>query len=205
MTHAEAIDESVDGQIIEHEGYWIDTSTGEIVGLVEEKPAFRVTDRESAEWVLEKMDAAECEASGLETRLAAIQERMQTMIREKRKRVEWLRMRFGAELEQFAREQLVGAKTKTLKTPWGNLALRTVPGRLALREGVETRYTQMLDSEDEARNLPLLQWAIDNRPECVKATLEFQVSKLPKDAELPDQFFEQTEPVEKFDIKVGAR
>lgn len=194
-----------EANIVEHEGYLIDADTGEIVGMVEQKAEFHVTDLASAEWVLEKMDAAECEASALETRLAAVQERMQTMIREKRKRMEWLKMRFGPELEQFAAQQLDGAKTKTLKTPWGNLAFRKVAGRLAVKEGVEVVWDRTQPGDPPA----LVQWAIAEAPDALKKTdtLAFQISRLPKDmgAELPNSLFVQVEPREVFDIKVGAR
>jgi len=194
--------------IIEHEGLLIDRNTGEIMGLAG-KPEFHVTDLSSAEWVLEKMDTTDFEIHGLRLQLAAIQERMESKIAEKQRRIDWFRMRYGSELEQFGREYLATtkAKTKTVKTPFGNIAFRTVKGRIKVKEGVETTY-DLLDPFSVTPRI--IKWAetLESKPLQEKHTVAFMVSKLPKDLtieDLPADLFEQTPDEEKCDIKVGAR
>lgn len=121
------VDAPGDGQVWLGD-FLVCVETGEVVGVREPKPAFAVSDMDSAEWVLEKMLDAETETAALELRLAAIQERMQTLIAEKRRRRQYLEGRFGEELRSFAMDALEGSKKRTLVTPYGSLSFRRAPG-----------------------------------------------------------------------------
>ncbi len=46
-------------------GYIIDPETGEVIGHVERKKEFHVTDMDSAEWVLDKLPGLASEVAGL--------------------------------------------------------------------------------------------------------------------------------------------
>jgi len=187
-------------------GDWlVDITTGEILAHREAKPEFHVTDEKSAEWVLEKLHALDGETAGLQMRLQAVQEQIGAMVREKQNRRNWMQMRFGAELEEFARKQLEGKKSRSLKLLWGTLAFRTTNARIALREGVEAK--QSLAKGSVLPRLPLISWALKNAPEAVKATEEFQISQLPEGMKvignLPEEFFQEVPVGENFSIKTG--
>lgn len=142
------------------DGLIIDIESGEIVG--QERPEFRVTDEASAEWVLEKIMNAEADAARDKIKLKAVVERLEAAIKASEKRAEWFRNRYVGELEEFARERLEGAKTKTLKLTWGSISFRTVKGGLRV-------------ADPEAA----LEWAKQYAPESVKVSESFQITKLP--------------------------
>jgi len=172
------------------DGLIIDTATGEVLG--EEKPEFRVTDESSAEWVLEKIMTAEADAARERIRLKAVTDRLQSNIRTAENRAAFFRERYAADLEEFARQRLEGAKTKTLKLTWGSLSLRTVKGGLRVED------------PDAA-----LAWAKQNAPDAVKVTEAFQISKLTPDQKSaleasPPAGFVVTGDAEKFDVKTGV-
>lgn len=114
----------------EYEGYLIDPETGEVLGMASlPKPEFRVEDAESADWVLKKICDAESEAARIKMVLASVQERLETEIKAQLRRVEYLKYRFGPDLEHFAKENLPKGK-KTWKGVWGEVSFRSTKSRL---------------------------------------------------------------------------
>ncbi len=110
------------------DGYRIDTDTGEILGLAEHDPAFHVTDRTSAEWVLEKLGRAAADLAALEVRRAAILANLDAQASQFNRRTDWLTARFGAELQDYATLMLIGAKRKSLQLDFGKLGFRKTNG-----------------------------------------------------------------------------
>ena len=150
------------------DGYLIDQETGEVLGHVEVKSQFQVTDRKSAEWVLEKILNAESDVLAVEetpTVIAAraILSNAEKIKKERQARADWLRTRFEPELGHWAKQALeeTGGKSKTIKTLFGSISLRTVKG------GV-----RVLDKEFA------LELAKKEYPDAVKVSEEFQISKL---------------------------
>lgn len=153
-----ATQEQIETTVID--GLIINVLTGEIVG--EEKPEFRVTDEASAEWVLEKILNAEADAAREQIKLNAVKERLEANIKASKARAEFFTTKYANDLEDFARTQLEGAKTRTLKLTWGSLSFRTTKGGL-----------RVADPEKA------LAWAKDNAPEAVKVSESFLISQVP--------------------------
>lgn len=155
--------------VVEIDGYLCDEETGEILGLATPTPEFAVTDRASAEWVLDRILRAEADLAAVDHSPAVIHaraviENADSIRAERRRRVDWLRRRFGAELGEFARRQLAGGKSRTWKSPVGAISLRTVRGGL-----------RVVDAEAALRVARVAY------PHAVKRTEEFRVSLLTPD------------------------
>ncbi|MFA4971840.1 MAG: host-nuclease inhibitor Gam family protein [bacterium] len=172
-------------------GFWVDPDTGEVLGCAEIKQEFAVRDRGSAEWALEKMQNLEADLLALEAREKAIREAIDSQRKDLARRREWLGLRFDAELEAFARETLAMGKSRTLKLDHGRLSLRTVPERVALREG----------REKEA-----IDWARSACPEAVKTTERLLASiAIEKVEALPDDLFERVPEHDTFRVDTGIK
>lgn len=144
---------------VEHDGFWVDPDTGEVLGVVEPKPEFKVDDRSSAEWVLQKLMDAEAEVFAIQAREKAVLDNLAAQKKRAARKAEWLRARFGPELEQFARKELEGQKGKALTLDFGKVSFRAVAGKVTLA--------------DESR-------AMESFPEAVKVTRSFLISQVPK-------------------------
>jgi hypothetical protein len=173
---------------IEKDGYLIDPETGEVMGHAEEKPAFRVNDLPSCEWVLEKMQACDADIASLEMRRRAICANIDSQVAALRKRRQWLDMRFLSDLRAFAAEALLGSKSKTLTTPFGRLSFRRTPARIVVTDG------------DAA-----IAWAEREVPEAVKTVKSVLVSALKGREDLPRFAFETTDPEERFGVDTGVK
>jgi phage host-nuclease inhibitor protein Gam len=111
------------------DGYLVDESTGEIVGMAE--PIDEAADRKAlVEAYLERRARAEAKRKALQHEMnlliAGICERFETQIREQERKVVWLDGRFRDQARQFAMEELAysGKAGKSLKTAWGTLSFR---------------------------------------------------------------------------------
>lgn len=151
--------EAASVRAIELGGYWIDPETGEVLGVVEPKPEFRVDSRSAAEWVLEKMSAAEAEMLAIQARKKALVEHLEIQRKAAERRRDYLLARFGPELEEFARQELAGQKGKTLTLDFGKVSFRAVAGKVTVA--------------DESR-------AMEAFPEAVKVSTSFLISQVPK-------------------------
>lgn len=152
------------------EGNWmLNPDTGEIleymdqpIGPVERDFQFYVHDRASAEWVLEKLSEAEAEVAAIEKRKKTLLANLEAMGRPAGHRVTWLRRRFEDELKAWAEKELEGEKTRSIRTPFGQLAFRKVNERIKV------------DDEEAA-----IAWAKKHQPDAVKTTEKILVSELP--------------------------
>jgi hypothetical protein len=166
------------------EGYIMDADTGEVIRHID--APFAVVDRNSAEWVLQKMMDADAAVFAEEARLAAITRHIQVRIKEQASRRDWLRARFAVELEQYAGGQLAGRKVRTLVLDYGKIAFRKTTGS-----------TTVL-------NMPAaVEWARQNAPEAVKVAETVLVTPLKGRGDLPLDIFTVTPPGEKCSIETG--
>jgi hypothetical protein len=178
------------------DGLLVDLATGEVLGVANE--AFSVKDAASAEWVLERIAAAEADALRDKALLDSVKERLESKIRASESRAEWLRGRFGEELSEFARAELQGGKSKTLKMTWGSLSFRSKPSAL-----------KIVDQEKAVK------WAEAYVPESVKVEKKVLVSQLRGDwvealsiappHELDERGFTLEPETETFTIKTGVK
>ena len=143
------------------DGYVIGVESGEVYGLAEQTKEFVVDSATAAEWVLEKLSEAEGRVVGLKAELAGVQERFASRIKEQENRANWLRARFGLELEEFAKSQLDG-KSKTWKGVYGSVAFRSTPAKVVAID------------QNKA-----VAWAADNCPDAVKTVQSFLISNVP--------------------------
>lgn len=84
---------------ISHDGYLIDTGTGEVLGLVGIEERFVADDAAKVECVLEKMQTVDADIAALEIRKAAITANLDYEIKKAKNRREYLNERFGPDLE----------------------------------------------------------------------------------------------------------
>lgn len=185
--HATDVRESI--EIVD--GFVIDTNTGEILGHQDTSDQFCVTDQKSAEWVLGKMQEEDAAVLALETRRQAINEQIDAMIRDHKRRRDWLEYRFGSQLKDFCERAIAGLKARSLKLIFGTIGFRLNPGSIKVR--------------DEAK-----EWAVDwaeiNAPEAVKVTKSLLVTPLKgREGELPGDVFDVIAPHDAFYIKTGVK
>jgi len=128
------------------EGYIVNAE-GEILGIADlPKPAFEVTDEESAEWVLSKIADAEAEVLKLQAMLSSVAERLQSRMKDQQKRIEWLNARYGADIAEVAKANLPKGK-KTWKGVNGQVAFRTTNPRLDIpKENTEKALGWLKDN-----------------------------------------------------------
>jgi hypothetical protein len=128
------------------EGYIVNAE-GEILGIADlPKPAFEVTDEESAEWVLSKIADAEAEVLKLQVMLNSVAERLQSRMKDQHRRIEWLNARYGADIAEVAKANLPKGK-KTWKGVNGQVAFRTTNPRLDIpKENTEKALGWLKDN-----------------------------------------------------------
>jgi len=120
-------------------GYLVDPTTGEVLGLAEmPKPEFAVTDEESFNWVMKKILNAEADIQAVKTNSEVIAARAivanaDAIEKQARKKLEWLHTRFTAEIGEYAK-QFVTDKCKTFKSVLGSVSFRKVPSKYVVKE-----------------------------------------------------------------------
>src|SRR5262245_49334509 len=82
---------------------------------------------EDCDIILERIADYEAEANAIETRLAAITQRLGVLARDARRHADWLRTLYGPQLEAIARATLTGRK-RTLHLTHGSISFRKTPG-----------------------------------------------------------------------------
>lgn len=172
---------------ITEDGYVYDIETGEVLDIVAEEH-FRPTDRKGVEWVLEKMSVHDAEALAIQARIDALVENLRVQKNKHIKRREFLEYKYGADLQQFARETLeaAGGKSKTATFDHGKVSFRSSKG------------TRRIADMDAAVN-----WAIEHGLEsAVKVVRSVNVSDLPNDADA-EPFIEASGPKETASISTG--
>ena len=113
------------------EGSWYDSETGEYLG--EDIQAFTVNDDSSLEWVMERIFNAESAKSAEEAKLEALKANCERKIKRASAKVEWIRARFSAEIEQYAKTKLDG-KVKFVDNAYGRVSFRAKKGGLKVAD-----------------------------------------------------------------------
>lgn len=134
--------------------YWVDEATGEVVGFAHVEPpegvassTFTIDTVVKAEWVLEKMQAAEAAIKEAENHRAYVQARAiiaqhEQLVKPHQKKLEWLHKRFDGELGEFA-HTVLGNKCGTWKTLYGNVKLTATKEKLKERaEGLAVAWAK---------------------------------------------------------------
>lgn len=178
-----------------HEGFLIDSTTGEILEVSTEgspdKP-FTVSDRSSAEWVLDKMSETEAWMAAINLRREAMLANMEIQTNAAKRRLDFLKFKFTSELEEFARKELEGKREKTLTLDNGKLSFRTQPAGCAvtIKPGLEAKA---------------MEWACKYCPEAVVIPEpKLSISELKKNPYLDDDIFERSETKETFTVRTGV-
>jgi hypothetical protein len=147
------------------------------------EPGFAVTDEKTANWVVWRIVAARIRAERAAAFAAAESNRAE---REEK----FYLVRFGSQLEQFAREKLAQMKGrgKTVRLPAGSLCFRAQPPHLVI--------------EDEAA---VLAWASAHAPALIRTVKTVSKSGLNEHVrmtgELPDRGVRVEGPLEKFSVR----
>ncbi len=167
------------------DGYLIDVETGEVLSLAGHDPAFHVTDRTSAEWVLEKISRNTSALKALEIRRNEIMENLEAQQREIERRADWLNQRFGAELKDWATRQLAGQKRKSLQLDHGKVGFRQTHGSVRVFDQITA-----------------VQWLQQHCPRAVQMEAKVYVSNIPDELRptLPLNAFDYVPPENKFYI-----
>lgn len=175
--------------VIRHGDWLVDETTGEIVDIVTEPQhddtPFIIHDQASAEWVMSKLFDEEAEIAAIRKRREVLLSNLDAMEKVHQRRADWLRYRFGGELEDHAAIELDGKKGRSIKTPFGTLSFRKKAAKLVV--------------EDEAA---ALDWAKSNRSDAVKVTEKVLVSLLPQTGAVPGTRVEPEQDT--FSVKTGV-
>jgi hypothetical protein len=163
----DAIEESRSTELID--GYIIDAETGEVLGIESPRPAFAVVDQSSCDWVMNKMLEAEADVAAIDhspvvLHAKAVLENAAQLKKQRQRRVDFLHHRFDTELGEYARQKLIGQKSKTLKTLFGSISLRIVRGGVRVFDEIRA-----------------IEWARRCFPDAIKTSEEFLISALPAD------------------------
>lgn len=115
--------------IVDEDGYIINVHTGEVLGRRDVAERFEISDEASAEWAMELRSKLEGDVAGLDARIKALNEQLQTLRRRKVARLAWWDFRFRSQLIGWARTALEGKKERTMQLTWGKVAFRKTTGK----------------------------------------------------------------------------
>jgi hypothetical protein len=174
--------------IVIHNGFLVDADTGEVLGLASTPERFDVTDLASAEWVLNKMSECDAEEMGIEARIKAVTENLNSDLRQTRGRREYLMGRFGEGLKAFAHFDQGLGKRRTTSTAFGKLSFRTTP------ESIEIVDMALA-----------VEWAKTNAPDAVKTVESVLKTPLKGIPNLPEDAFTLVPAGETFKVETGVR
>lgn len=187
---------------IDKDGYHVDLATGEVldhadlmllgqnsagdVHVHQDGSYFVVHDMASAEWVMDKLQQLDADLASVQARRLAQLHALGAQERKLEDKRTWLMTRFGAELQAFAHQELMGKKTKTLATGYGKLSFRITPGRVVV--------TDMAAA---------VTWAEGAQPDAVKVEKRVLTSLLLLDAQALPPGIDIVSPSETFRVDTG--
>jgi hypothetical protein len=166
---------------------YFEIETGEYAGPVDGWLGDELKTEDDVLLALQRLLKYETELKAEQLATQSVIERCKTMVKDKERKVQWLQARYGAQIANFAKSQLIG-KAKTWKCPWGQVAFRNTQPSFSV-----------LDEEKAAYVIPLSLGAI-------KIEHKIYKSKIPREVQLTlvDQYpelFSMTEASENFSIK----
>ncbi len=185
-------------ELAEVGGCWIDTETGEVLGIVggdldtlrqwepcdaDAKPI--MTEAFAKSILRRQMDAA-AELAGIEAKRKAINANLDAIEARIRNRAEWLGHTYGEHLEAFAATRTT-EKRRSWGCEFGRVGFRKSPG--SVKVGIPSAA---------------LTWAKEHAPQAVKVTESVLTSALPNGADLPAEAFIVTPPADRFYIRTGV-
>lgn len=96
-------------------------------------------------WATERRARAEARMEGITHEMnllvAGVKERFETRIAEQKRKLAWIDTTYGDAMKEFAKEQLTGAKGKSVKLPWATLGFRASKGELEVSDAPTAAYT----------------------------------------------------------------
>ena len=146
------------------DGYY-EIETGEYAGPVDGWLGDELKTEDDVLLALQRLLKYETELKAEELAMQSVIDRCKQLVKDKERKVQWLKNRYGDQIADFAEKQLTG-KAKTWKCPWGQVAFRTVPPSFTI-----------LDEQKAAMVIPL---------SCDAVVQQFKVykSKIPKEIQL---------------------
>jgi len=161
-------EESTSREIVVGE-YVLDADTGEILRPYIAE-GFSVKDQASFDWVMKKILDAETDMNARQMKHNFVLEQMKAEMKQAQSRVEWLKARFGPELEAYASQRIEeeqakrpGKKvSKTIQSLFGKVSFRSVAGGVRVKDPSKA-----------------LEWAKRFFPESIKVSEAFQISLVP--------------------------
>jgi hypothetical protein len=166
---------------------YYEIETGEYAGPVDGWLGEELASEDDVLLALQRLLKYETELKAEQLAMQSVVDRCKQLVKDKERKVHWLQAKYGAQIADFAKKQLVG-KAKTWKCPWGQVAFRST----------QPTFT-IVDEQKAASVIPL---------SCDAVTHQFKVykSKIPKEIQLtlaeeyPDIFY-VTEATENVSIK----
>lgn len=168
------------------DSYW-DKETGEYAGPIDGWLGDELKTEDDVLLAMQRLLKYETELKAEQLAMQSVVDRCKQMVKDKERKVQWLQARYGAQIADFAKKQLVG-KAKTWKCPWGQVAFRNSQPTFTIH-----------DEEKAALVIPIDTGA-------VQVAYKLYKSKIPKEVQLtlieqyPD-IFSVTEAVENVSIK----
>lgn len=124
-------------------GINVDAETGEILGIKQDTP-FEVKDKDSAEWVLRRIQEARARVEASKGRLKAIQDNLGKEIRHYERVADFFEQAYKDGLAAVASENLEKG-SKSWRTPYGTVSFRKRP--LSLDVKSEGDLIRLLEDE----------------------------------------------------------
>lgn len=167
------------------DGTWVDPDTGEIV----DRGGYDFTTAAGVEAVLEIIQAIDSEVAGLNSRLAAQQELIGRMIKDREDKRNFLLSRYMQPLEVFAAAQLKG-KERSWKCPFGKIGFRKTTGSLKVADGMSAEAIAFCE---------------EHFPDAVKRDPRLVTTPLKgHEADLPPELFDVEWPRDRFYVDTGV-
>ena len=166
---------------------YYDIETGEYAGPIDGWLGDELKTEDDVLLAMQRLLKYETELKAEQLAMQSVVDRCKQMVKDKERKVQWLQARYGAQIADFAKQQLTG-KAKTWKCPWGQVAFRNSQPTFTIH--------------DEARAAMVIPIATD----AVQVNYKVYKSKIPKEVQLtlveqyPD-IFSVTEATENVSIK----
>lgn len=144
---------------------YYDIETGEYAGPVDGWLGDELKTEDDVLLALQRLLKYETELKAEELAMQSVIDRCKQLVKEKERKVQWLKNKYGEQITDFAESQLTG-KAKTWKCPWGQVSFRTVPASFTI-----------MDEQKAATVIPL---------SCDAVVTQYKVykSKIPKEIQL---------------------
>jgi hypothetical protein len=104
---------------------YYEIETGEYAGPVDGWLGEELASEDDVLLAMQRLLKYETELKAEQLAMQSVVDRYKQMVKDKERKVQWLKSRYGEQIADFAEKQLVG-KAKTWKCPWGQVAFRTV-------------------------------------------------------------------------------